>query len=248
MLILLYRYTTWTLTKHIEKKVDGICTRIQWAILNKSWKQHSPKQLLYGHLPPISKTIQIRQTRHVGHWWRNKNELISNVLQWTPLHGCASVRWPARTYLQQICTDTRCSLGDLLEAMEMNCKRESGKSMLAVQYDDDDHCLYTIKCFQVFLFIVCPWVNGFNYRKWLSSSIWILIGIPTGTSGLEQTWELCQWRITPHSQKDWSLTIRCYLTISYISRIFFYGRGLTPLQRCRWYILLALLIGLLFHV
>ena len=53
--ILLYGCTTWMLTKNIEKKLDGSCTTMLWAILNKSWKQ----QQLYGHLPPISKTIQV---------------------------------------------------------------------------------------------------------------------------------------------------------------------------------------------
>ena len=51
--ILLYGCTTWTLTKHMEKKFDSNYTRMLWAILNKSWRQHSTKQQLYGHLPPI---------------------------------------------------------------------------------------------------------------------------------------------------------------------------------------------------
>ena len=43
------------------------------------------KQQLYGHLPPISKMIQIRWTRHAGHCWRSKDELIGDVLQ-GPFH------------------------------------------------------------------------------------------------------------------------------------------------------------------
>ena len=38
--ILLYGCTTWTLTKRLEKKVDGNYTRMLRAILNKSWRQH----------------------------------------------------------------------------------------------------------------------------------------------------------------------------------------------------------------
>ena len=49
------------------------------AILNKSWKKLPTKQQLYGHLPPISKTVQVRQTRHAGHCWRSKDKLISDV-------------------------------------------------------------------------------------------------------------------------------------------------------------------------
>ena len=62
--ILLYGFTTWTLTKWLENKLDGNCTRMLRAILNKSWRQHPTRHQLYGHLPPITKTIQVRRTRH----------------------------------------------------------------------------------------------------------------------------------------------------------------------------------------
>ena len=39
-LILLYGCTTWTLTKRLEKKLDGNYTRMLRAILNKSWRKH----------------------------------------------------------------------------------------------------------------------------------------------------------------------------------------------------------------
>ena len=57
MSILVYGCTTCMLTKHIDKKLDVKCTRMLRAILNKFWKEHTTKKLLYGHLPPISKTI-----------------------------------------------------------------------------------------------------------------------------------------------------------------------------------------------
>ena len=65
--ILLYRCTTWTLTKRLEKKLDGNYSRMLQAILSKSWRQHPTRHQLYGHLPPITKTIQVRRTRHAGH-------------------------------------------------------------------------------------------------------------------------------------------------------------------------------------
>ena len=73
--ILLNRCTTWTLIKRLEKKLDGNYTRMLRAILNKSWRQHPTKHQLYGHLPPITKAIQVRRTRHAGHCW--KAEMIS---------------------------------------------------------------------------------------------------------------------------------------------------------------------------
>ena len=78
--ILQYGCTTWTLTKRLEKKLDGNYTRMLRAILNKSWRQHPTKHKLYGYLPPITKTIQVRRTRHAGHCWGSRDELISDVL------------------------------------------------------------------------------------------------------------------------------------------------------------------------
>ena len=57
--ILLYGCTTWTLTNRIKKKLDGNDTRMPWAILNESWKQHPTKQQLYGHLFPLRKLSKL---------------------------------------------------------------------------------------------------------------------------------------------------------------------------------------------
>ena len=102
--IQLYGCTTWTLTKRLEKKLDGNYTRMLRAILNKSWRQHPTKHKLYDHLPPITKTIQVRRTRHAG-------------LLWTPTYGPAKTGRPARIYIQQLCEDSGCNPEDLPEAM-----------------------------------------------------------------------------------------------------------------------------------
>ena len=87
------------------------------AILNKSRWKHPTRHQLYGHLPPIMKTIQVRRTRYAGHCWRSKDELISDILLWTPTYDQAKAGRPARTYIQQLCEDTGCSPEDLPEAM-----------------------------------------------------------------------------------------------------------------------------------
>ena len=110
-------FTTWTLTKRLEKKLDGNYTRMLRAVLNKSWRQHPTRRQLYGHLPPVTKTIPVRRTRLAGHCWRSKDELISDVLLSTPTYGCAKAGRPARTYIQQLCEDTGCNPEDLPEAM-----------------------------------------------------------------------------------------------------------------------------------
>ena len=83
--IQLYGCTTWTLTRRMENKLDGNYTRMLRAILNESWRQHSTKKQLYGHLPPITKTIKVRRTRHARHCWRSRDELIGEYFC-GPLH------------------------------------------------------------------------------------------------------------------------------------------------------------------
>ena len=133
--ILLYGCTTWTLTKRLEKKLDGNYTRMLRAILNKSWRQNQlgpTRHQLYGHLPPITKTIQVRWTRHAGHCWRSRDELISDVLLWTPTYGWAKAGRPAWTYIQQLCEDMGCSPEDLPEAMNnMEKWRERARDIRA---------------------------------------------------------------------------------------------------------------------
>ena len=111
--ILLYGCTTWTLSK----RLDSNYTRMLRAILNKSWQQHPPRHQLYGYLPSITKTLQVRRTRHAGHCRRSRDELISDVLLWTTAYGQTKAGRPARTYIEQLCEDTGCSPEDLPEAI-----------------------------------------------------------------------------------------------------------------------------------
>ena len=85
--------------------------------MNKSWKRHLKKMQLYGHQPAILKTMKIRPTRHEGGTLL-EDKFITCVLLWTPSHGRVGVGGPAGTYLHQLCTDTGCSLQDLLEAKD----------------------------------------------------------------------------------------------------------------------------------
>ena len=135
-IILLQRqrlHTTWTLTKRLKKKLDSNYTRMLRVILNKSWGRHPKKQELYGHLQSITKTLKVRGTRHVGHCWRSKDELINDGLQKTPSHGRAKAGRSARTYIQQICVDRWCSPEDVPEEMD---EREGWPER--VRDDDND--------------------------------------------------------------------------------------------------------------
>ena len=104
--------------RYMEKRFDGNYTRMLRAILNKSSRQHPTKQKLYGYLPPITKVIKIRRTTHAGHCWRIRDELIRDILLWTPSHGRAKAGRPSRTYIQPLCVDTGCIPEDLPEARD----------------------------------------------------------------------------------------------------------------------------------
>ena len=138
--ILLYGCTTWTLTKRLENKLDGNYTRMLRAILNKSWRQHSTEHQLNGHLPPITKTTQVRRTRHAGHCWRSRDELMSDVLLWTPTYGRAKAGRPARTYSSYVrIRDVALKTCRRRWTIKRSGERGSGISVQAAWHDEDDY-------------------------------------------------------------------------------------------------------------
>ena len=117
----------------------------KWICINT---QHPMKHQMHGYLLSFVKTIQVRRTIYAEHCWTNKDDPISNVLQWTSSHKRARVVWRARTYLHQLSEDTECSLAELLRAMDDRNewrKRVSGESMMSVWIDDDDEDDYNWK-------------------------------------------------------------------------------------------------------
>ena len=89
--ILLHGCTTWMLTKYIKKKLYGNYTRMLCTRLNKSWKQQPTKQQMYGHLPPITQTVQVRHTRHVGYCLEEQeqtNKQHSSMYPYICSHQC----------------------------------------------------------------------------------------------------------------------------------------------------------------
>ena len=74
---------------------------------------NTPQSSIYT----ATKTFKIRRTSHAGHCWRSRDELMCNVLRWTPSHGWAKAGRPARTYILQLCEDTGCIPEDLPETM-----------------------------------------------------------------------------------------------------------------------------------
>ena len=172
--ILLYGCTTWTLTKRLEKKLDGNYTRMLRAILNKSWRQHPTIHQLYGHLPPITKTIPVRRTRHAGHCWRSRDELIRDVLLWTP-HMAVQKQDDQHEH-------TFSSYVRIRDVVLKTClgrwtigrsgERGSGISVLPAGHDDDDDDDgYSLRVFQISFSLwsfIGVWVTSSLLRTFLS--------------------------------------------------------------------------------
>ena len=87
----------WTLTKKNEKNLDETYTRILRAILNISWKEHPTKIRFYVNILPLTHIIRIRRTSFVGHRYRSEEEIIKEVLLWTPNHGTTQLGRPRKT-------------------------------------------------------------------------------------------------------------------------------------------------------
>ena len=104
----------WTLTKRLEKKLDGNYTIMLRAILNKSWRQHPMRHQLYGSCLPSRKLYKLDEP---DTWDTAGEARTSDVLLWTPTYGQAKGGRPARTYIQQLCEDSGCYPEDLPEAM-----------------------------------------------------------------------------------------------------------------------------------
>ena len=111
--VLLYGSSTWTLTKAIERKLDGAYTRMLREALNVSWKSHLTNNELYGHLPQVSSTIRERRLQFSVHCWRSKDEIL-----WEPLHGKRSRGRPAKTFIDQLTEDTGIRKEHISKAMD----------------------------------------------------------------------------------------------------------------------------------
>ena len=72
-------------------------------------------KLAIGHNLTLFEWLWDRRTKCESYELRD--ELISDVLLWTPTYGRAKAGRSARTYIQQLCEDTGCSPEDLPEAM-----------------------------------------------------------------------------------------------------------------------------------
>ena len=84
------------------------------------WRQRIIKfnEVLCAGLPWISTTVRERRLRFSGHCWRNKNEVVSDLVLWEPKHDKRSVGGQARTFVDLLEVDTRVPRDCLPAAMD----------------------------------------------------------------------------------------------------------------------------------
>ena len=90
--VLLYGSETWTLTKTMEKQLNGCYTRMLRLALSISWKDHVTNDELYGSLCQVTSKIQKRRLRLAGHCIRPYLTGVPSLRRgwrpWCAIHFC----------------------------------------------------------------------------------------------------------------------------------------------------------------
>ena len=104
--VLLYNSETWSLTKQMEKSLDGAYTRMLRMALNVSWKQHMTNDEFYGKLPRVTAKIAKRRLQLAGHCVRHQDEIASKFVLWEPMHGYVNRGRKPVNYIDLLKCDT----------------------------------------------------------------------------------------------------------------------------------------------
>ena len=104
--LLMYGAETWTLTKSLQKQLDGMYTRMLRMVLNVSWKDHLTNKELYGNLPKVSMKVQQRRMRLAGHCVRHSEEIACHLVLWQPTEGKVNRGRRRLIYIDNLLSDT----------------------------------------------------------------------------------------------------------------------------------------------
>ena len=118
------------------------------AILNKSWRQHPTEHQLYGHLPSITKAIQVRRTRHCGKLLEKRGRAHKWCTPMEPPHMAEQKQDDQleHTYSSSVrIWDVALKTCQRQWTIRRSGERGSGISVLAARYDDDDMWCYSLK-------------------------------------------------------------------------------------------------------
>ena len=103
--VLLYGSETWTLTKTMEKQLNGCYTRMLRLAMNVGGKDHITNEELYGSLKPIASKIQERRMRLAGHCIRHQEEIANKLVLWEPLDGTRNRGVQPTSYIDTLLRD-----------------------------------------------------------------------------------------------------------------------------------------------
>ena len=113
--VLLYGSETWTMTRAMEKSIDGCYTNLLKKVKNIDWADHPTLAQIYNGLPRISTTLSSRRLRFSGHCFRAKREIISDLLLWSPI---GPIRSRKLTFIDTLKRETGLGIGELRTAMQ----------------------------------------------------------------------------------------------------------------------------------
>ena len=132
--ILLYGSETWTLSRKLEKRLDGTYTRLLMRAQNLSWKRHPTISEIYNQLPRVSCLVKSRRVQFAGHCYRADGEVISSLLLWRPDYG--QKRGRSLSFPDVISRDTGIRTEDLGTVMEdRNLWSSYVQSVIATEVD-----------------------------------------------------------------------------------------------------------------
>ena len=105
--VLLYGSETWTLTKSLEKSLDGTYTKMLRIVLGVSWRDKVSNTVLYGKLPKLSDKIRSRRLKLAGHCIRHPELIASDLVVWEPdsVLGRAQRGRPRASYVSMLLKD-----------------------------------------------------------------------------------------------------------------------------------------------
>ena len=115
--ILLYGCEAWTLTKAMEKQLNGTYTRMLRKAVNVHWSNKITNKELYGGWPALSDKIASRRLQLAGHCHRHPELCAQKLILWEPTHGHRGRGRPKTTFVDVLLNDTGAESAEELAGM-----------------------------------------------------------------------------------------------------------------------------------
>ena len=130
--VLLYGAEAWTMTKGLDRALDGTYTRLLRYALGIRWQDHQTNDQVYQNIQPVSERLRARRLKFVGHCARMSSyapQPVCQLLMWEPKAKGRCGMGAKRTYPDIILRDCGMQREDrheLWKAMhDKNCWRYS---------------------------------------------------------------------------------------------------------------------------